>query len=373
MTQKSLLHLNLYLDGPGHHPAAWRLTPAASHPASLDVAVKAARLAERGKFDSILLADSLRMPGHPARGPSGMHAEPLTLLGAVAACTARIGLIAPVLTAHSQPYNIARRLATLDHVSRGRAGWLASLADPEAADNFDSGVVPGAAQEQEYHAILRSLWDSWQDDARQVDKAGGTYVDVTKVKAIDHTGPVYSVTGPLDIPRSPQGHPLAAAWHVPGRPAWLPDAELVFLRAGGLSQACAQADEIRGLARHAAPPRILPTVSLVCSPSPQQVQRRLAARAALNHEQEWSPAWPVLAGTPQELADIIEQWIDSGAADGLNIAPAVLETDLPDIVDYLIPELQQRGRFRQDYEGVTLRAHYGFARPVGRRSAVAEA
>lgn len=342
------LYLNLTLPGPGAHPAAWR--HAGFHPASLAWYQSVARLAERGRFHSLYLPDSLAAADTLAHGPAGLAAEPLTLLGALAASTERIGLIAAIAPALSQPYNIARRLATLDHASRGRAGWLPRDVSARERLNFDRRPEQGGDLPQEYEQVLRALWDSWADDARQVDKPQGRYVDTSRVRAIDHVGRYFSVTGPLDIPRPPQGHVLLAAHHDGPLAA---AADVVLLNARDVSAA---QQALPALRRHGA--RVLASFSIVTSPSEAQVARRLQARA------EWQPAWPVLSGTPPQIAEQLAPWIERAGIDGLNLLPAVVDEDLIDIVDYLLPELRHRGWLADDYRANTLRGHYGLARPA---------
>lgn len=346
------LYLNLTLPGPGAHPAAWR--HGGFHPANLAWYQSVARLAERGKFHSLTLPDSLAAPATLAQGPAGIAAEPLTVLGALAASTERIGLIASIAPALSQPYNIARRLATLDHVSQGRAGWLPRAVSADERLNFDRQPEPDDDLPQEYEQVLRALWDSWSDDARQVNKPQGTYVDTGRVKAIDHVGRHFRVTGPLDIPRPPQGHVVLAAQHDGPLAA---SADIVFLNAPDLPSAQALLPAAR---RSGA--RVLATFSVITSPSEAQVARRLRARAELAGS--WQPGWPVLAGTPPEIAEQLAPWIDTLGVDGLNLVPAVVDEDLDDIVDYLLPELRHRGWLAHDYAATTLRGHYGLARPA---------
>lgn len=346
------LLLNLTLPGAGAHPAAWR--HAGFHPANLVWYKAVARLAERGKFHSLYLPDSLHAADGLASGPAGLAPEPLTLLGALAASTERIGLIAAIAPELSQPYNIARRLATLDHASQGRAGWLSRGVSDEERLNFDPQPGAGDDPSEEYDQVLRALWDSWADDARQVNKPQGTYVDTSRVRPIDHVGQRYRVTGPLDIPRPPQGHVVLAAQHDGPLAA---AADIVFLTAHDPAAAR------QALSSRRAGQRVLATFSVVTSPSAAQVARRLRARQD-DERVSWQAAWPVLAGTPPEIAEQLRPWIEQAGIDGLNVIPAVVDEDLTDIVDYLLPELRQRGWLAGDYAANTLRGHYDLPRPA---------
>ncbi len=207
------LHLNVFLMTTGHHEASWRL-PESDPYAATDVAhyVKLARLAERGTFDSLFLADSPQLNGDIGRRPLGIL-EPLTLLTVLAGATERIGLIATASTTYNSPYNLARRFASLDHVSGGRAGWnIVTTATLEAARNFGLDELPEHdtryARAGEFIDVARKLWDSWEDDAILADKNSGTWGDQDKVHPPKHRGEYFSVHGALNIPRSPQGYPL---------------------------------------------------------------------------------------------------------------------------------------------------------------------
>jgi FMN-dependent oxidoreductase (nitrilotriacetate monooxygenase family) len=207
------LHLNAFLMSTGHHEASWRL-PESDPFANTSVAhyQALAQLAERGKFDSIFFADSPVLIGTVGRRPAG-SLEPTVLLTAIAAVTSRIGLIATASTTYNEPYNLARRFASVDHVSGGRAGWnVVTTAGPDAALNFNLADQPAHAERYERAAefleVAYKLWDSWQDDAAIADKSSGVWAVDDRVVPIDHVGRHFQVRGPLNLPRSPQGHPL---------------------------------------------------------------------------------------------------------------------------------------------------------------------
>jgi hypothetical protein len=170
-----------------------------------------ARAVDSGAVDSLLLVDTLATPSEARDASAGF--ESFTLLAYLAARTSRVGLVATIPTAHTHPYNIARRLASLDHISNGRAGALIVAADT-AAEAANFGQAPrlpddrARALADEYITILKKLWDSWEDDARAANKETGLYIDLDKVKAIDHAGEYFKVAGPIDVPRPPQGHPV---------------------------------------------------------------------------------------------------------------------------------------------------------------------
>jgi len=207
------LQLNAFLMAHGHHEAAWRL-PGADPEAETDVEhwKNLARIAEAAGFDSLFLADAPVLWSSAEFRPAAAL-EPVTLLTALAGATSRIGLIATASSTYNSPYNLARRFASLDHISGGRAGWnLVTTAGADAARNFGLDDQPGHADRyaraQEFLDVVRALWDSWQDGASIGDQATGRYADPAKLRPIDHEGRYYRVRGPLNVPRPPQGHPL---------------------------------------------------------------------------------------------------------------------------------------------------------------------
>lgn len=207
------LHLNAFLMNTGHHEASWRL-PESDPRAHVELEhyIRLARIAERGTFDSLFLADSPQLWGTVGQRPSGAL-EPLTLLTALATATEHIGLIATASTSYNSPYNLARRLASLDIISGGRAGWnIVTTAGAEAARNFGVEGEPlhadRYARAAEFLDVAFKLWDSWEDDLVVADKAAGVWGDDGKIHPPRHTGTYFSVEGALNVPRSPQGYPL---------------------------------------------------------------------------------------------------------------------------------------------------------------------
>ncbi|MER6032427.1 LLM class flavin-dependent oxidoreductase [Streptomyces sp. NPDC001835] len=207
------LHLNAFLMNTGHHEASWRL-PESDPYAHVDLAhyVRLARIAERGTFDSLFLADGPQLWSNLAQRPAGAL-EPLTLLTALATATEHIGLIATASTSYNSPYNLARRFASLDIVSGGRAGWnIVTTAGREAARNFGLDAEPAHAERYaraaEFLDVSLKLWDSWEDDAIVADKAAGVWGDDRKIHPPRHKGTYFAVEGALNVPRSPQGYPL---------------------------------------------------------------------------------------------------------------------------------------------------------------------
>ncbi|MCX5045680.1 LLM class flavin-dependent oxidoreductase [Aldersonia sp. NBC_00410] len=207
------LHLNAFLWGVGQHEAAWRhpLTTASD---VLNVAhyQNLGRIAERGKLDSLFFADALQVDSR-IKHNSLFLLDPVTLLSAIAVATERIGLIGTASTTYSDPYTTARRFATLDHISGGRAGWnIVTGHQPEEAANFGLDALPTHSERYERGAefidVALELWDSWEDDALRLDVESGVFADPDKLHPIDHDGAHFRVRGPLSSPRSLQGRPL---------------------------------------------------------------------------------------------------------------------------------------------------------------------
>ncbi|MGR3872454.1 LLM class flavin-dependent oxidoreductase [Streptomyces graminifolii] len=207
------LHLNAFLMNTGHHEASWRLPESNPYAhVELEHYTHLARIAERGTFDSLFLADGPQLWSNLAQRPAGAL-EPLTLLTALATATEHIGLIATASTSYNSPYNLARKFASLDIISGGRAGWnIVTTAGAEAARNFGLEHEPAHAERYaraaEFLDVALKLWDSWEDDAIVADKAAGVWGDDTKIHPPRHQGTYFSVAGALNVPRSPQGYPL---------------------------------------------------------------------------------------------------------------------------------------------------------------------
>jgi alkanesulfonate monooxygenase len=207
------LHLNAFLMGVGHHEAAWRLPESDPH-AHVDVEhyKNLARIAERGKLDSLFLADGPVLWDDIGRRPAGVL-EPTVLLTALAGATEHIGLIATASTTYNEPYNLARRFASLDHISGGRAGWnIVTTSNPDAALNFGMDALMEHDERyeraREFYDVVTGLWDSWADDAFIRDVDSGVFFEPSKMHTLNHKGEFLSVKGPLNIARPIQGWPL---------------------------------------------------------------------------------------------------------------------------------------------------------------------
>ena len=220
MSRKRQIKLALSLGNLGYHPACWR-HPDVPADGNMTFAhfVNSLRLAERGKFDMIFLADvaATRDLDDPKLARERLHHivkhEPLTLLAALAPLTKDVGLVATASTTYNHPFDLARKFATIDHISRGRAGWnMVTSFSADEARNFGSGAIADSAKRyaraREFHDVVQSLWDSWDEDAFIRDKESGIYLDLGKFRLPNHKGEHFSVRGPLDVARCPQGRPL---------------------------------------------------------------------------------------------------------------------------------------------------------------------
>jgi FMN-dependent oxidoreductase (nitrilotriacetate monooxygenase family) len=213
------VQLGLFLRPVGHHIAGWRhRNSKAERSLTLPYIAELAQIADGAGFDFLFLADSLGMR-HADRAELSRTAryvsqfEPLTLLAALAGKTSDIGLIATVSTSYNQPYHIARKMASLDHLSDGRSGCnlVTSYYDHEAANFGEVALADHAARYEkadEFTRVLMKLWDSWDDDAFTYDKPSGLYFDPGKLHDTEHQGQYFKVQGPLNIARCPQGRPV---------------------------------------------------------------------------------------------------------------------------------------------------------------------
>src|SRR5437879_5842088 len=207
------LHLNLFIHSRGHHEASWR-HPAASPLPLTDIRYyqDLARRAEAALFDSIFLADQLAL-GEDVSQAGRAWLEPLTVLAALAVSTSRIGLIATASTTCTEPFNLARQFASIDHISNGRAAWnIVTSWLATAARNFGGeGQVSHTdryARGEEFMSVVKALWDSWAADAVVDDRASGLYAKPDRIRPVNHRGDFYRVAGPLNLPRCPQGRPV---------------------------------------------------------------------------------------------------------------------------------------------------------------------
>jgi len=278
MNQRKM-RIGMSIRGHGYHPAAWR-HPDVPADGTLKVEhyVRSAQTAERGKIDMIFFADGAGIrqgdnpPGSLARtGRDMIELEPTMLLPALAMVTSHIGLVTTASTTYNEPYNLARRFATLDLISKGRAGWnvVASWSEHEA-QNFGLETTldydTRYARSAEFVDVVKGLWDGWDDGALLLDKAGGRYFDEAKMHLLNHHGRFFKVRGPLSVACMPQGHP-------------------VIVQAGGsLDAARAYYDDVKGrIAKYGREPDELKIMPAFC---PVLGRTRAEAQAKFDQLQE---------------------------------------------------------------------------------------
>jgi alkanesulfonate monooxygenase SsuD/methylene tetrahydromethanopterin reductase-like flavin-dependent oxidoreductase (luciferase family) len=359
------LHLGVALDGYGWHPQAWRATRA-SNPATPSVLdgrywADLAATAERGLLDLLTIDDTLMpQPGRRERiDPRRLagRADAVLVAARIAPATRHIGLVPVATVTHTEPFHISKSIATLDYVSHGRAGWQprVSVTTHEAAlfGRRDGSQVPLFEEAVEYVDVVRRLWDSWEDDAVIRDVATGRYVDRDKLHYIDFTGKYFSVKGPSITPRPPQGQPVVAA---------LAHAGPVYEFAG------ASADVVFITPTDGAAVRSI--LDEVYAAGGAQLKVFADVVVSFDSDGDFRSDALVFAGNPTELVDMLLDWQRLGI-DGARLRPAVNATDLPVIVDEVVPLLQRAGRFRTGYQnGETLRARLGLPVAPNRYAAV---
>lgn len=429
------MHLGVSVIGVGSHPAAWRTRPADA-PGFADVEhyQQVAQLAEQGLFDVVLLADVPEVADPGARPPlTGL--EPTVLIASMAAVTEHIGFIGTVSTTFNEPYNLARRFASLDHISGGRVSLNAvTTYSPKFAAHFGSRDLPGHdsryARAQEFLDVMCKFWDSWDDDAVQADIETGVFADASKIHEVTHSGEWFTATGTLPIPRSPQGRPVItqAGASEQGRDLAARSAEIVYAAGVSIEDGQSYYRDIAVRAekyeRPQGTPKILVGIAPVVGVDIAEARERkaqmdalvdrskdlivLAARLGARVEDleldaelsekvvegarsvetgsrgfaeslvdmalrerltvrellDRNDKFLRIVGGPTEIADVLEEWFRTGAADGFILNSDVLPSGLADFVELVVPELQRRGLFRTSYDSDSLRSMLGLEHPV---------
>jgi alkanesulfonate monooxygenase len=438
MTAPRQLHLGAFMRPVGIHTGWWRV-PGAFPDANFNLAhlTRFIQTLERGKFDAFFMADHLAVLNMPMaalrRSGTATSFEPLTLLSALAMVTSRIGLVATASTTFDEPYHIARRFASLDHISEGRAGWnIVTTANPDAALNF--GLTEHVEHDERYRRareffdVVTGLWDSWADDAWLRDQESGLFFDPEKLHVLDHKGEHLSVRGPLNIARPVQGWPVIvqAGASNAGMQLAAETAEMVFGSSRTIEDGRRFYADLKGrlapLGRSADSLKILPGALVIVGRTEAEAQEKKAQLDSLVHPDSSLPNLSMrlgvdaskfdldaplpeipqtnqgqsgretlvnlarrdnltvrqlanmvggygglqMVGTAEQIADTMQQWLETNASDGFNVMFHTVPAGLDDFVDLVIPELQRRGLFRTEYEGTTLRDHLGLARPENR-------
>ena len=397
MVNSSPFLLAVALDGAGWHPAAWR--DAGARPGELfdpTYWCDLVREAQRGLLDFVTLDDALALQSM-RRGVADERTDQVrgrldaVLVAArVAPVTAGIGIIPTVTTTHTEPFHVAKSIATLDYVSTGRAGVQVrvsgtsleaqlfgrrivqartvppraelSAVDPAVADLFDEAA--------DFVEVIRRLWDSWEDDAEIRDVATGRFVDRHKLHYIDFEGRWFNVRGPSITPRPPQGQPLVTALaHIPvvyrlaARVA-----DLVFVTPHDPGQVRSIETEVRAeeaaVRRDGVPLRVVADLVVFLDDQPGRAAQRKAHLDELDGRAWRSDAF-IFTGTPGELVEMLVEWHDAGMA-GFRLRPGVAPHDLEAISRGVVPRLVERGLRPERYEHPDLRGRMGLERPINR-------
>ncbi len=440
MADKKQIKLGMFLRPAGHHLAAWR-HPNAQADAGVNIArfVEVAKIAERGCFDMLFSADSAT--ANSVFDENGLRRmayvawiEPFTLLAALASVTQHIGLVCTASTTFEEPFSLARKFASLDHVSHGRAGWnLVTSGNHTAALNFSRDEHMAKDQRyiraREFAEVVMGLWDSWDDDAFERNRESGIFFDPKKMHTLNHVGDHFKVKGPLNVARSPQGRPVLvqAGASDDGKQLAAETAEVVFTATPTIEEGRAFYSDLKSrMAAFGRAPdelKIMPGFFVTVGDTQAEAHEKrevlqrlihpevgialLSQRMGLDlsdfdvdgplpevpHDKVISSRVTLLVdmarrenmtihqlytqiaggrghydicGTPEHIADVMQEWFETGAADGFNVMPPVFPDSLSDFVDKVVPELQRRGLYRTRYEGTTLRENLGLSRPASR-------
>ena len=430
MEKDGMMRMGLSMRYQGYHRAAWRHPDVPSDGAiDFQYFLDSARKAEAAKLDMIFFADGIGVraddtpKGSLARDSRNAELEPLTLLSAIGACTSHIGLVATASTTYNEPFHIARKYASIDHISGGRAGWnVVTSWSQQEAWNFSRdehlGYEERYERADEFVDVVKKLWDSWEDDAFIRDKETGLFYDESKLHVPNHKGKHFSVRGPLNSARTPQGRPIIvqAGAAEAGREIAAKNADVVYSASFDISSARKYyvdlKDRLKKYGRTDDQLLIMPGLTTYVGRTRQEAQDKydqlqelidplsglsilystlgdlsaydldgpvpdtasgavnsignslleVARRDNLTIRQLYklrASGGRQLLGTAADIVDDMEMWFKEGAADGFNLCPAVLPNSLDDFVELILPELRKRGLFRTEYASSTLRGNLG--------------
>lgn len=436
MGAKKQIKLGAILHGVGGNISGWR-HPDAITDASVNFELykKWTQKAEEGKFDFVFIADGLYITEKSI--PHFLNRfEPITILSALASVSSRIGLVGTLSTSYSEPFTVARQFASLDKISKGRAGWNVVTSPLEgSALNYGKTEQQHPAHSErykiadEYLQVATGLWDSWEDDAFARDKETGIFFDPAKMHALYHKGTYFSVKGPLNIARSEQGRPVVfqAGASESGKQFAAKWADAIFTGHETLEEARKYYNDVkdraRALGRNPDEIVILPGIGPIVGSTHEEAERkyeevanlvsidkaldflgrfydhhdfsqypldepfpelgdigRNSFQSATDRMKDWAKREgltlrqvalrvatpkPTFLGTPEAIADKLQAWFEAGSADGF-IVGAATPRGLEDFVDQVVPLLQRRGLFRDDYEADTLRGNLGLPIPENR-------
>jgi FMN-dependent oxidoreductase (nitrilotriacetate monooxygenase family) len=427
MPAKRQLRLGTTIHGAGATKYGWR-QPGLAPDASISLAhyTSVAQKAEAAKLDFVFIIDSPYIT--PDSAPHFLNRfEPLTVLSALATVTSRIGLVATATSSYTEPFTLARQFASLDLLSQGRAGWNVVTTGLEgAAQNYGRDKHFDHAERYrraaEHLAVVQGLWDSWEDDAFVYDRESGVFFDKAKLHTLNHKGEFFSVKGPLNIRRSPQGQPVIfqAGGSDAGRNLAARTANAIFAGLETLEETQEFYADIKRRAsafgRSGNEPLVFPGIAPIIGSTDEEAERiyrelselvtledalvqlgrpfayydfskhdldapfpdlgDIGANAYRSHsdrikrvarEQRLTLRQTALrfatprgsfVGSPEKIADIAQHWFENGAADGFILGVGIAES-LDIFLEHVVPILQKRGLFRSEYEHTTLRGHLG--------------
>ena len=423
MGQKQM-KLGVFLMGTGHHIASWR-HPDVQKDANEDLNYfqNIARIAEDAKLDMLFLSDGLSF-NHLSHPAELVRFEPVTLIASLSAVTKNIGFVATASTTYNEPFHIARKFSSLDHLNGGRSAWnvVTSYYQTEA-NNFNQQSHLDHSfrykKAAEFVDVVKGLWDSWEEDALVRDKESGVFVDPDKLHTLDYKGSYYSVKGPLNSSRSPQGRPVLvqAGSSDAGIDLAAQTADVIFTAQQTLEEAQAFYKKVKQkVVEYGRTPddvKIMPGVSPYIGQTQEeayekyeQLQQLITPEIGLDFLSEYlggfdvsgydldgplpevipetngnqsrrqliidlakrenltirelylriagSRGHRIIFGTPEQIADQLEEWIVNDAADGFNLMFSHFPNSLEDFVTTVVPILQERGLFRTEYEGVNI-------------------
>ncbi|MRT26836.1 NtaA/DmoA family FMN-dependent monooxygenase [Enterobacteriaceae bacterium RIT697] len=429
-TQRQL-RLGAIIQGVSGNMSAWRHPDAVADASiNIDYVLDLARKAELAKIDFLFVADGLYIT--PQSIPHFLNRfEPITLLSALSLVTKKIGLVATLSTSYSEPFTVARQFASLDHLSGGRVGWNVVTSPLEgSAKNFSRNTHPEHDERyrvaSEYLQVVKGLWDSWEGDAFVRDKQSGEFFAADKLHTLNHQGHYFSVQGPLNVGRSPQGRPIVfqAGASEAGKAFAAEAADAIYTRQETLEQAREFREDVRrrlvARGRDADDIRVFQGISVIIGETEEDAERRYQQTAELvtidkaleylgryfeHHDfsqyaldepfpdigelgsnsfrsttdkikqnarergltlrqaaLEEATPRPSFLGTAEQVAEGLANWFLQGATDGF-IVRGGTPTAFDDFVAQVIPLLQARGIYRKEYAGETLRENLGLAEP----------
>ncbi|WP_261554603.1 NtaA/DmoA family FMN-dependent monooxygenase [Frankia tisae] len=436
MARQDRLRLGALLHGVGGAVAGWRHPDVpADGGVDFDVYRHWLRTAESGRFDLVFITDTLFITADSTPQYLSQF-EPVALLGALAAASEHIGLVATISTTYSEPFTIARQLATVDHISRGRAGVnIVTSASTSTALNYNRSEQDHPDHDTryriaaEYLEVLRGLWDSWEDGALLRDKESGAFFDRARLHTLDHRGEFFSVRGPLNIERPPQGSPVIfqAGASPAGRDFATREADGIFLGPRPLPDALAFTEDIRRQAAAAGRPDGAPVVfvavTVFVAPTQEEAENLYREAAGLVSPQEGlgylslmfgqhdfgnydldapfpdlgdvghdgfqvgsrrikeaarDNGWTLreaameavtprgeFIGTPEQIADRMQAWFEAGAVDGFMLLEA-MPHGLETFVELVVPILAERDLTQREYSDGTFRESLGLPLPPNR-------